>query len=438
MHIVIAGAGEVGYNLAKVLSENHDVYVIEKDEEKVEAVENLDVKVIQGNAANLEVLKEAYTDKADIFLAVTGCDEVNLLAGIAARRLGAKKIVVRVGNPEYVEKPIIKNHPLGYDLVICPQLALANEIVNFIMIPGAIEFISLSGGKGSIVEILISEDSPIVGKRISELNLPKNIIITAIHRDGEIIVPRGDTTIKVNDRIVLFGKYEDISKIKKKLGNPVLKNVAIFGGGVVGMYVAKMLDKSNLNVKIIDPNLKVCEQLSSNLKKVKVIHGDPTDLDFLIEEEIGKSDIIVATTESDEKNLLISLLCKSLGSKKTIAKVEKGSNVKLFEQVGVDVALSPRKVTFIEVMKNLRLIDIRSMVDIAHEVTVAEIIVNNKEIAGKQIREIKLPKRSIIGCILRGDECIIPRGDTEIKLNDKLLVFTTWEELNVVEEVFKK
>lgn len=118
--------------------------------------------------------------------------------------------------------------------------------------------------------------------------------------------------------------------------------------------------------------------------------------------------------------------------------MEKGSNVKLFEQVGVDIALSPRKVTFIEVMKNLRLVDIRSMVDIAHEVTVAEIIVNNKKIAGKRIKEIKLPKGSIIGCILRGDECIIPRGDTEIKLNDKLLIFTTWEELDVVEEVFKK
>jgi trk system potassium uptake protein TrkA len=436
MHIVIAGAGEVGYNLARVLSENHDVFVIEKDEEKVEAIRNLNVEVIQGNAANVNVLKKADIGKADVFLGVTGSDEVNLLAGIAARRLGAKKIIVRVGNPEYVEKPIVKDHPMGYDLIVCPQLALANEVVNLVMIPGAVEFISLSGGKADMVEVLVSEDSPIVGKKISELNLPRNVIITAIYRDNDLIVPRGDTTIEVGDKIVIFGSHEDIAKIKKTLGNLIVKNVVIFGGGTIGTYIARMLDNSNLNIKIIDSDMKVCEQLSTILKRVKVVFGDATDLDFLIEEDIGKSDVVVATTESDEKNLLISLLSKSLGAKKAVAKVEKGSYVKLFERVGVDVALSPRRVTFIEVMKHLRLVDIRTIVDVSHEATVLEVSVKNREISGKRIRDIKLPKRSIIGGILRGDECLIPRGDTEIRFGDKLLIFTTWDEIDKIEEIF--
>jgi len=436
MHIVIAGAGEVGYNLARVLSENHDVFVIEKDEEKVEAIRNLNVEVIQGNAANVNVLKKADIGKADVFLGVTGSDEVNLLAGIAARRLGAKKIIVRVGNPEYVEKPIVKDHPMGYDLIVCPQLALANEVVNLVMIPGAVEFISLSGGKADMVEVLVSEDSPIVGKKISELNLPRNVIITAIYRDNDLIVPRGDTTIEVGDKIVIFGSHEDIAKIKKTLGNLIVKNVVIFGGGTIGTYIARMLDNSNLNIKIIDSDMKVCEQLSTILKRVKVVFGDATDLDFLIEEDIGKSDVVVATTESDEKNLLISLLSKSLGAKKAVAKVEKGSYVKLFERVGVDVALSPRRVTFIEVMKHLRLVDIRTIVDVSHEATVLEVSVKNREISGKRIRDIKLPKRSIIGGILRGDECLIPRGDTEIRFGDKLRDFNTIDEIDKIEEIF--
>ena len=436
MHIVIAGAGEVGYNLAKVLSENHDIFVIEKDEEKVEAIRNLNVEVIQGNAANVNILKKADISRADVFLGVTGSDEVNLLAGVAARRLGARRIIVRVGNPEYVEKPIVRDHPMGYDLIVCPQLALANEVVNFVMIPGAVEFISLSGGKADMVEVLVSKDSPIVGKKISELNLPRNVIITAIYRDNDLIVPRGDTTIEVGDKIAIFGRHEDIAKIKKTLGSLIVKNVVIFGGGTVGTYIARMLDNSNLNIKIVDSDIRVCEQLSTILRRVKVVFGDATDLDFLIEEDIGKSDVVVATTESDEKNLLISLLSKSLGAKKAVAKVEKGSYARLFERVGVDVALSPRRVTFIEVMKHLRLVDIRTLADISHEATVLEVSVRNKVVSGRRIRDIKLPKRSIIGGILRGDECLIPRGDTEIRFGDKLLIFTTWDEIDKIEEIF--
>lgn len=437
MHIVIAGAGEVGYNLAKVLCENHNVFVIEKDEAKVEDIQNLNVEVVQGNAANVKVLKKANIDKADLFLAVTGSDEVNLLAGIAARRLGAKKIMVRVGNPEYVDKPIVKDHPIGYDLIICPQLALANEIANLIMIPGAIEFISLSGGKADMVEIVVSEDSPIAGKRISELHLPRNIIITAIYRDGDLIVPRGDTVIKAGDVLTIFGRAEDIAKIKKKFGNVLVKNVVIFGGGTIGSYIARILDSSRLNVKLIDSDIKVCEQLCGILKHVKVVVGDATDLDFLIEEDVGKADVVIATTESDEKNLLISLLSKSLGAKKAIAKVEKGSYVKLFERVGIDYALSPRRVTFIELMKYLRLVDIRTIVDIRHEATILEVSVKNRNLSGKKIADIRLPKRSIIGGILRGDDCIIPRGDTEIRLGDRLLIFTTWDEIDEIEEIFE-
>ncbi len=436
MRIVIAGAGEVGLNLAKALSEKNEVYVIDKDEEKIEYIKDLNVEAIKGNAANLEILNKANIKKADIFIGVTGNDEVNLLSGLAAKKFGVNKTIVRVGNPEYVNKPFVVNHPMGFDLIVCPQLALANEVSNLITIPGAIEVISFSGGKVEMVEFVVEENSSIAGKKIAELNLPPNVIITAICREDELILPRGDTEILVGDKVAIVGKPEDLLKIRGYFGKPVVKNVVIFGGGTIGSYVARILDKSNLNIKLIDSNPEVCENLCSILKRTRVIIGDATDLDFLIEEEIGKSDVVVSTTESDEKNLLICLLAKSLGAKKAIAKVEKGVYVKLFEKVGIDVALNPRKVTFYEVMKHLRLMQTHTLVDVSG-MTILEISVEKEDLSGKKIAEISLPKKSIIGGVLRGEECLIPKGDTTLKMGDKLLIFTTWDEIDRIEKVFK-
>jgi len=438
MFIVIAGAGEVGYSLAKDLSANYEVVVIEKDERKLEELRKLDIDLVEGNAADVNVLKKARTNEADIFIGVTGNSEVNLLSGIVAKKLGAKKTIVRVAAPEYVDKPIIRNHPLGFDLVICPQLSLAGAMANLVTIPSAVDFVSFSGGKIDMVEVILSENSPSVGKKISELSLPENVIITAIYRDKELIVPRGDTKLKVGDKVAIVGKAESLSEAGNIFGRQVTKNVVIFGGGTVGSYVAKILDKSNLNLKLVDVNSKVCEELCKVLKRTRVIIGDGTDLDFLMEEEIGKSDVVITTTESDGKNLLIALLAKSLGAKKAIAKVERGSYIRLFEKVGVDVALSPREIACVEILKHLRLMKVKTFAEVGKEESaVLEIVVEKDKFSGKKLRDIKLPKGSIVGCILRDDHCLIPRGETEIKLGDRLLIFTTWDEIEKIESKFK-
>jgi trk system potassium uptake protein TrkA len=237
------------------------------------------------------------------------------------------------------------------------------------------------------------------------------------------------------DKIAILGKSESISGIKEVFGNPVVRNVVIIGGGIVGSYVARILDKSNLNIKLIDSNPELCEELCGVLKRTRVIIGDATDLEFLIEEEIGKSDVVITTTESDGKNLLISLLSKSLGAKKAIARVEKVSYAKLFEKVGVDAALSPRSITYAEVMKQLRLMRVETLADVGKgEAAVLEIEVKNEKLSGKRIMDIKLPRKAIIGGILRGEDCLIPRGETELKLRDKLLIFTTWDEIENIED----
>ena len=437
MHIVVAGAGEVGYNVAKALSDRYNVFVIENDEKKIEEIEKLNVEVVRGNAANLKVLRRAGVEKAEIFLGVTGNDEVNLLSGIAAKKLGAKKTIVRVGNPEYVDKPYVKNHPLGFDLIICPQLVLARAMANIITFSGAVDFVSLSGGKLNLIEMEVDDNSPVVGKKVSEIPLPDNVILTAIYREGKLIVPRGDTEIVANDRVSVVGKSENLIAVQRLFEGRVPRNVVVFGGGTVGAYLAQILDSSNLNIKLIDPDPEVCESLCSIFKRVKVIIGDPTDLDFLYEEDIGRSDVVVACTESDEKNLLLSLLSKNLGAKKAISQVSKGSYMKLFEKVGVDVVLSPRTITYVEVLRHLRLMEVETLAEWEKgEAVVFEVQITKDKLSGKKVKDLKIPRRAIIGGILRGEDCLIPRGETEIHKGDRLLIFAPWDEVEKVEKRF--
>jgi trk system potassium uptake protein TrkA len=393
---------------------------------------NLNVSAIRGNSASVDVLKSVEIEKADVFLAVTGNDEVNMLSGLLAKKFGAKKVVVRVSNPDYVDRPIVRDHMLGFDLVVCPQLALANEIANLLMIPGAVDFVTLSGGEANVVEIKAGER--IAGKRVSDLSLPKNVLIVAILRNGEVVIPRGDTLIRLGDVLVVLGKIDEIAKVQA-FGQTLVKNVTIFGGGTIGEYIARTLETGKFRVTLVDSNIDRCEILSESLRKTKVFCGDATDVEFLEEIEVGKSDVVIATTESDERNLMISLLCKSMGARKAIAKVEKGDYIKIFEMVGVDYAISPRRVTFLEVMKYLRLVDIRGIAEIRQRIAVLEFIAKN--IDEVKIMDLKLPDCAIIGGVIRGEDFLIPRGDTVIKRGDRILVFATWDCIEDLEDIFE-
>lgn len=436
MQIVIAGAGEVGYELAKSLSGKNDVYVIEKDKEKVDRLNELDVIAIRGNAANINILKEAKVEKADIFLGVTGNDEVNILSAVSAKKLGAKRVLVRVENLEYADKPVTRYHPLGFDVVVCPPLVLAQEIVELVGIPFAEKVITLSGGEMDVIEFQVAEDSPVIGKNPSDLNLPQDVVLASIHRNGDVILP-GEGDLRPGDRVILVGKKEEVEKLGDLFGQQLVKRVTIFGTNEISSYVAEKLYRSRVSVKIVGANKKACEELSERLRGIRVVYGDFLDLDFLSREEVGKSNAVVALTDSDERNLMLSLLSKSLGAERAIVKVEHEEYARIFEKVGIEHALNPKRMTILEVQKILLTdkVEVRTIADLSG-VPIIELVVNNEKIRNKRLVELQLPKDSAILVVIKDEKCLAPYPDIKLELGDRVVVRTTWDKVKKIGEIF--
>ncbi|MDI9642714.1 MAG: Trk system potassium transporter TrkA [Archaeoglobales archaeon] len=437
MQIVIAGAGEVGYELAKSLSDKNDVYVIEKDKEKVDRLNELDVIAIKGNAANLNTLKEAKVEKADLFLSLTGNDEVNIISSLSAKKINPKlRVFVRVENLEYADKPVSRYHPLGFDVVVCPPLVLAQEIVELVGTPFASEVVTLSSGEMDIIEIQIEEQSPVVGKNFKDLDLPSGVVLASIQRNGDIILPKEDY-LKVGDRVVIVGNKEEVEKVRELFGQPIVRRATIFGTNEISSYIAEKLSRNKVSVKVVGSSKKACEELSEKLRGIRVACGDFLDLDFLSKEEIGKSNAVVALTDNDERNLLLSLLSKSLGAEKAIVKVEHEEYAKIFEKVGIDHALNPKRMTILEVQKLLLMdkVEVRTIADLSGAV-VMELVVENEKLNNKKLAEISLPKNSAIWAVIRNEKCLTPSEDLHLELGDRLIVRTTWDKVKKVGEFF--
>ena len=432
MLIVIAGAGEVGFELAKSLSEKNDVYVIDKDKEKLERFADLDVITIRGNSGNLNVLKEAKIEKADYFLAVTGNDEINLISALAAKKLGSKKTLVRIENPEYVESPVVRFHPLGLDIIICPSLALAQEAVRVAGVLPIVGAITLGDGM-EIVQIQVSPGSEFVGKSISELKLPSETLVISIQRNGEILPP-GIEKIEAGDRLEILGKGSELMYLEEVLKG-YAKRISIFGTGNITSYIVKLLKKS-ASIKVFGMNKRACEELNEKFKDIKVIFGNYLDINILAEEEVGKSDAVLALSDSDEKNLMISLICKKLGARKAIAKVENRSYVEIFEKVGVDSVLNPKIIAVLEILKWLMMekIEVKTMAEIGG-FTVVEVVVRDERLANKKISELDLPKKANVIAVIRDGKGILPYADMRLNIGDRIIINVPWSELSKIEEI---
>jgi len=386
-------------------------------------------------------LEEAGVAEADLLIAVTEIDELNMISCLIAKQYGVKKTVARIRNPEYLENTKFSpTTSIGIDLVINPERVTAKMISKLIHVPEAINVEYYADGKVQLLELYIKKDSPVVNKSLIEINFPKPNLIVAILRDEKMIIPRGSDVLKPGDLIFVIAETKNMLAVEKVLGEKRTKveNVIILGGGRIGYYLAKLLEKKPVSVKVIDKDLEVCRKISSELNDTLVLHGDGTDISLLEEEDTGKADMFIAVTNDDKVNLLVSLLAKHLGAKKTAAQIRRSDYVPLIEKVGIDVAVSPRMLTAGAILQFIRRGDIVSvtLLGSAKAEMIELVVPDSSKIVKKPLKKLKFPRHAIIGAIVRGNDVIVPTGDDFINPGDRVMVFALPEAIKKVEKFF--
>ncbi|NLW06695.1 MAG: Trk system potassium transporter TrkA, partial [Clostridia bacterium] len=315
MRVIIIGAGKVGFKLSEMLSYlGHDVLVIEHNPERIQSVENnLDVQAICANGASPAVLKENSVDTTDLLIAVTENDEVNIIASLFGKRLGAKKTIARVHNPEYLAGDELDfEKELGIDYVINPDSVTANTIYQLVEAPEAIDSEYYAGGKIQLLEIILPPGAPVAGKKLKDLPSPNPYLILAILRGEKMLIPRGNDYLYAGDRVFVLAPAKQMKHVEHLLGQKRtrVQRLVILGGTRTAYYLAQKLAGKKIEIKIIEKNLKQCEILSNMLPHVTVFHGDGSDMSLLEEEDIGQAALFTAVTGDDKVNLLVSLLAK--------------------------------------------------------------------------------------------------------------------------------
>jgi trk system potassium uptake protein TrkA len=444
MRIIIVGAGEVGFQLAKFLSvENIDIVVVDKSKEKLKRIsEEVDVALIEGDGGSPSVLKDAGADEADILLAVTNMDEINMIACLVAKAMfQIPRNVARIRNLEYFSNDILLQS-LGIDPAISPEIEAAKAVIRLIDVPFAADVEDFEGGKVKVIGFRIPSDSKLIGKAFKDLNLtsPK-VLVGAIQRGDKIIIPAGNDTIKTNDIIFLPVKAENIDSVCSSIGGVSMqvKRVMIVGGGKIGFYVAKTVEERNLSVKVIESNVERCKFLLKSLQKSVILHGDGSDQKLLEEENIKDIDVFAAISNNEELNIMASLLAKSLGVKKVITIVNRTDYLPLANNLGIEAVLSPRLIIAGSILKYVRRGNILSLATVADgkaEIMESE-VKDGSILIGKTLHEVELPKKTLIGAIIRNNQVIIPSGSDRITNNDKLVIFTLKETVKQVEKLLK-
>ena len=434
MRILIVGGGEIGYALARGLAKDHDVFVVDSSEEVGERFATLDVQFVHGSATSADVLRRARVEEAALLLACTGHDEVNLVACAIAKGLGLGRMICFVSDEGFLStdgsSDSLREH-FGIERFVWPEAQLADDIERIIAAPGAIDAEVFAGGRIRLLEYRLQERSPLTAGPISSLHVPHRALIVAVKQGETFHIPRGDTRLATGDKIIVMGTPEALHDMRPQIEPDFADGsrrqlVTIIGGGDVGFRLAQRLDTTkNVEARILEKDRRRGEQLAAVLRRVLVLNGDGTDLELLEAEGIGRSDVLVSVIDNDERNLLASLLARQLGVRKIITRVSRPANLRLFELVGIDVALSARGAAVASVIHQIQggRANLLAVLE-EGQATVVELVVPHG-FRPRALQELSVPPQSIVGAILRRDQVIIPRGPDQIRPNDRVLVFAT-------------
>lgn len=450
MRIVIVGCGKVGTSIATELnSEGHDIVVVDINRDAVQHLsDSLDVMGVEGNGATYEVLMEAGADAADILIAAAAADEINIYTCLMAKAAGVKHTIARVRNPEYTHDLFRVKEQLGLSMAINPELTAAVEISRLLRFSGALEIDSFSKGTAELIKVAIPQDSIINNKKISDIEILKGKArICLVERDGEIYIPNGDFVICGGDKISVVAKPELAAKFFKKINVAIgkSKDVMLLGGGKVSFYLAKILIESGTNVKIIEKNSTRCQKLAEALPEAVIIHGDCMDQNLLLSEGIESVNGIVALTDYDEENILISLYINGVSKAKVITKVNNTSFDHILDRLSLDCIVHPKGLTgeyiarYIRAVQNSEGSNVETLYRLNEDrIEALEFRVREKsKISRKRINELPLKDNLQIICINRKGKIILPQGSDMIMPDDRVVVLTARKGLSDLEDILK-
>jgi len=438
MKIIIIGDGKVGYSLAENLSkENNDVTIVDKNPEALKkASETLDVMCIRGNGVSTKVMLEAGVKEADLLIAATTSDEMNMVCCLTAKKLGAKHTIARIRDQEYASELSTIKMELGLDMVINPEQTAASEIARLLSFPAAIYVEPFAKGRVELVEIKIAQDMPLVGMRLSEISsrISSSVLIGAVLRDNEITIPNGDFRIEENDALYIVGRPSNVFNFSKRIGiyTPKIKNVMIIGGGRIAYYLAKYLEETDIKAKIIEIDYDRCLELSELLPNTLIINGDGSDEVLLNSENLSEMDAFVSLTGRDEENLMSALLAKQSGVYKVIAKINRINYSSAFHKLGIDSVVSPKVITanhitrYVRGLKNALENPVEALFKIIGGKAEASEFhaTQSTKFINIPLKDLKLQKGVLVAAIVRGNEIIIPHGKDVIKAGDSVILIS--------------
>ena len=447
MRVVVVGAGEVGFDVAQMLAQDqHDVSVIDIDTDILGRVKGkLDVMTVPGNGTSVSVLKEAGIQEADMLIAVTAVDEVNMIACMMADRLGVPTTLARTRSDEIARQhSILKAKDFGIDLVIHPEESAAAEVVRLIQRAAATDVLTFYDGHLQLVGMRLDEDAPVVGQTLREIvqDHPEvTFRIKAIVRGIRTILPAGNERLRANDQIFVLMRPKYVTPVSRIMGKSEVRmqNVMVLGGTRVGASIATRLsEQSGRRLKLIEPDRATAEDLAEELADVLVIHGDTTDIDLLVREGLGTMDAVVAVTDDQESNLVTCLIAKHLGVRKTVGLLSKAAYIPISQTIGLDAAVSKKLAVAREVRRYLRgkhVLSVATVHGLDAEILEIE-AAPRSPVTQKSLRELELPSGILVGAVEHNSSTEIATGNTHIEPDDRAIVFVLPDQVGRVEALF--
>lgn len=452
MKIIIVGLGKVGQTLAAELSrENNDITVIDNKEAVVQDFSSqFDIMGVVGNGSTYSVQMEAGIEAADLLIAVTGSDELNLLCCLIAKKAGNCHTIARVRNPEYSTELNFIKEELGLAMVINPELAAAGEIARVLKFPSAIDVDAFPKSRVALLKFRVPERSILDNIRLADLSSKTkgDILICAVERGEELIIPDGNTVLQARDRISIVGTTADANDFFRQVGivTNQVKSVMIVGGGTIAYYLARTLLTSGIRVKLVEKDLKRCEKLCELLPKATIVCGDGTDRDLLREEGLGRYEGFAALTNIDEENILLSLYAKKVGRMKLITKINRITFDEVIQELDLDTVIHPKNITSEHIIRYVRSMknSLGSNVETLHRIInnkaeALEFVIREKSrVTDVPLQELRIRKGILVASINRKGKIIIPRGLDSIRKGDTVVIITQLTGLNDIDDILAK